>query len=308
MNNKSYRKNSFKALIIGILFIVFGITLCIVRNVNIGIVKNEVIDEFKNYTEDDSRVTFNYKNNDGETQAITFDYYTYKNYPDEFYKDVKYAVDFMNGDKWCYNMKKGEIASFVIGIISLFIFVVLFMKYKGKQELIDIVKMPIIGIGVAILFEIIAIDEMLTSEEVAERSMHSGQGDPRFTGTLFFICLTGVIVWLVYLIYKRYERYKLKINNPEEYKALIKKERAEEQQRQVIHELMLEKERQDAIESQNGGPAWRIRYMTDPCPYCGHYKVRYAKWEDKRMSVAFWGMASSKISKDFKCENCKKMW
>lgn len=39
MNNKSYRKNSFKALIIGILFIVFGITLCIVRNVNIGIVK-----------------------------------------------------------------------------------------------------------------------------------------------------------------------------------------------------------------------------------------------------------------------------
>lgn len=67
-------------------------------------------------------------------------------------------------------------------------------------------------------------------------------------------------------------------------------------------------EYQQALDSQVADEPWTVRYSTHPCPYCGHYKVRYAKWEDKQMSVAFWGMASSAIDKHYKCEWCKKMW
>ena len=70
----------------------------------------------------------------------------------------------------------------------------------------------------------------------------------------------------------------------------------------------LEREYQQAVASQQASEPWTVRYSTHPCPYCGHYKVRYAKWEDKQMSVAFWGIASSAIDKHYKCEYCKKMW
>ncbi len=75
----------------------------------------------------------------------------------------------------------------------------------------------------------------------------------------------------------------------------------QERERQQI-----EIERLNAIKSQQRNE--RIKYMTTPCPYCGHYKVRYAKWEDKRFSVAFWGVASNKLGKHYKCEYCQKMW
>ena len=70
----------------------------------------------------------------------------------------------------------------------------------------------------------------------------------------------------------------------------------------------IENERQQAILSQRAGEPWRTRYATYPCPHCGHYKVRCAKWEDKRLSISFWGAASSAIGKEFKCEHCGKMW
>lgn len=77
---------------------------------------------------------------------------------------------------------------------------------------------------------------------------------------------------------------------------------AAEEQELIKHEY------QQAIDSQKFDEPWTIRYATSPCPYCGHYKVRYAKWEDKQMSVAFWGVASSKIGKAYKCDYCGKMW
>lgn len=76
----------------------------------------------------------------------------------------------------------------------------------------------------------------------------------------------------------------------------------EAEQQKIQHEYL------EAVESQKAGEPWRIRYATDPCPYCGHYKVRSAKWEDKQLSVAFWGVASGKLGKSFKCEHCGKMW
>ena len=86
---------------------------------------------------------------------------------------------------------------------------------------------------------------------------------------------------------------------------IVKKRRQEMQERK---QKMLENEYQQAVASQQASEPWTVRYSTHPCPYCGHYKVRYAKWEDKQMSVAFWGMASSAIDKHYKCEWCKKMW
>lgn len=69
----------------------------------------------------------------------------------------------------------------------------------------------------------------------------------------------------------------------------------------------LELEKQFAIESQKNAAPWE-RYYPYPCPYCGHYKVRPSKWDDKRMSVAFWGIHSQKIGKQYKCDYCGSMW
>ena len=71
---------------------------------------------------------------------------------------------------------------------------------------------------------------------------------------------------------------------------------------------ILEREYQQAVASQTASEPWAVRYSIHPCPYCGHYKVRFAKWEDKQLSVAFWGAASSAIGKEYKCEHCGKMW
>ena len=78
--------------------------------------------------------------------------------------------------------------------------------------------------------------------------------------------------------------------------------RREEEQKQINREYI------QAVESHNSPEPWATRYATEPCPYCGHYKVRYAKWEDKRLSVSFWGSHSLAIGKNYKCEHCGKMW
>lgn len=110
---------------------------------------------------------------------------------------------------------------------------------------------------------------------------------------LAFVLLTACLVGVYYLMKAWY--------NSDSTQAAIRKQ--EEEERKII-----EQERQTAIWSNEAGAPWQVRYATYPCPYCGHYKVRSAKWEDKRMSVAFWGAASSKIGTQFKCEHCNRMW
>ena len=61
--------------------------------------------------------------------------------------------------------------------------------------------------------------------------------------------------------------------------------------------------------TKSGSTPWDTKYYNYPCPYCGMYKVRPAKWEDKRLSIAFWGaIASSKTGARYKCESCNRMW
>lgn len=57
-----------------------------------------------------------------------------------------------------------------------------------------------------------------------------------------------------------------------------------------------------------GSAPWDTVYYNYPCPYCGKYKVRSAKWDDKAFSAAFWGVYSYKLHCRFKCDNCKEMW
>ncbi|MDY3690603.1 MAG: hypothetical protein SO072_01380 [Dysosmobacter sp.] len=80
------------------------------------------------------------------------------------------------------------------------------------------------------------------------------------------------------------------------------------EKKRVAEQEQINQEYRQAVASQQTGEPWKVRYATTPCPHCGHYKVRCAKWEDKRWSVAFWGAASDKIGKSYKCEHCGEMW
>lgn len=53
---------------------------------------------------------------------------------------------------------------------------------------------------------------------------------------------------------------------------------------------------------------WDTTYYEYPCPYCGQYKVRDAKWGDKAISTAFWGFLSHKLHSRYKCDSCGNMW
>lgn len=77
---------------------------------------------------------------------------------------------------------------------------------------------------------------------------------------------------------------------------------------QENEQKIIDMEYQQALASQNLTEPWATHYESSSCPYCGHYKVRIAKWEDKRTSIAFWGIASDKIGKQYICDNCKKTW
>lgn len=108
--------------------------------------------------------------------------------------------------------------------------------------------------------------------------------------------LFSVLEWGQYSYDKKnpfqyYKRMEEEINNAKEYD----KKRAEE--------IRMEKYLAENKSKESWNP-----YIAKPCPNCGRYKVRYANWDDKRMSVAFWGAHSQKIGKRYICDNCKNMW
>ena len=99
-----------------------------------------------------------------------------------------------------------------------------------------------------------------------------------------------------YLIY-RFVRYCYLHQDQE----MIKKKEEQEQ-------LIIDFEYQQAVASQKLTEPWAKRYELSACPHCGHYKVREANWDDKRISVAFLGAASNKIGKSYVCDHCERMW
>ncbi len=92
-----------------------------------------------------------------------------------------------------------------------------------------------------------------------------------------------------------------KYTNPEGYRKQKAAENAR-RNRTLAYEL------EQAEASQRNSSPWGVKYYTSPCPYCGHYKVRNMNWDDKRMSVAFWGAYAPKVGKHYTCDNCKQYW
>ena len=120
---------------------------------------------------------------------------------------------------------------------------------------------------------------------------------------LFFPIMVYVIAHVALL-----NNYKLAQTDYPKYVMKVKAAKARQEGEKAREKAALEAEYNAAVLSQKRSEPWAVRYSTSPCPHCGHYKVRHAKWEDKSMSVAFWGMASSTIGKNYKCEHCGRMW
>ena len=84
--------------------------------------------------------------------------------------------------------------------------------------------------------------------------------------------------------------------------------------KKIMHENAVKKELEEQefeakLNNRHDASApWDTQYFDYPCPYCGKYKVRYAKWEDKQMSTAFWGAFSRKLHCNYKCDSCREMW
>ena len=136
-----------------------------------------------------------------------------------------------------------------------------------------------------------------------------GKGNPFFQGKisliLGIIALIATIIWFCYQLY----RYSLSKRNAEKYSEIRNAEYERARERREQEQRIIEGERLYAEQMRDEGAPWDRRYYTFPCPYCGHYKVRPANWDDKKVSVAFWGpYASQKLTDHYKCENCKKMW
>ncbi|SNU04572.1 hypothetical protein SAMN06297422_101114 [Lachnospiraceae bacterium] len=117
-----------------------------------------------------------------------------------------------------------------------------------------------------------------------------------------------LIYYLGWVYLPAKEKYNLYNTNRDEYNKKVSEEAEARKKAKAAKDAELEAELDYAIQSQKSGAPWE-RYYTFPCPYCGHYKVRPANWDDKKVSVAFWGpILSQKISDRYKCEYCKKMW
>lgn len=126
----------------------------------------------------------------------------------------------------------------------------------------------------------------------------------------FFVLISFFAPIVIYAInfVRSLLEYNLAHTDYPQYAKKMKEIEEKENARLVEAHAELEEEYKEALASQKRTEPWAIRYSTSPCPHCGHYKVRYAKWEDKSLSVAFWGIASSKLGTSYKCEHCKRMW
>lgn len=124
---------------------------------------------------------------------------------------------------------------------------------------------------------------------------------------LIFAVIAPFLIYLLFIYLPALDDYWFAKRDFEGYRlekiAGIRQKEAIETYRQE----QIERERLSAENNANKAP-WETKYFVNPCPHCGHYKVRYSKWDDKRGSFLAWGILSDKIDKEFKCDNCKRMW
>ena len=106
----------------------------------------------------------------------------------------------------------------------------------------------------------------------------------------FVLVIWGLVIigCVLYYYWKKVERYNLAKDNYYAYEQLLQKEKEEtERQRKAERE---ERERK--------------RAQIPKCPNCGSSNVRNISTMNRAVSVEFFGLASSKIGKQYECKNC----
>ena len=116
-----------------------------------------------------------------------------------------------------------------------------------------------------------------------------------------------VIVYIASIIVFAIDWSKYSDNSKNSYQYYMNVEKKMAQSKEYAEKRAQEIKDEKYLVENKSPESWNP-YITKPCPHCGHYKVRYAKWDDKKMSVAFWGIHSQKIGKQYICDNCKNMW
>lgn len=128
----------------------------------------------------------------------------------------------------------------------------------------------------------------------------------------YYLYQNRVVDSTVYILDEKYKEFEL--NLPQQYwNAKLDNERSRKEQAETsrrVNEICneLQNMTEELKRKNNSSAPWDTRYYDYPCPWCGKYKVRPAKWEDKRLSISFWGWGSHKTGARFKCDACKEMW
>ena len=194
----------------------------------------------------------------------------------------------------CYykNSEQIQIVLFLSAILIFLIAIYFLVKAKHWEEYIRFMKPTVLCLAIgALLFWIATLDDV--------------NGFYKF---LFVLVGIGISMFGIYITFSLFYEAILKVKDPKAYEKLLQERELKKRTDEAVSQILIEMEKNEAIKSQTSDVPWEKRYYTDPCPYCGHYKVRAAVWDDKALSVSFWGVASSKIGTRFKCEQCKNMW
>lgn len=102
-----------------------------------------------------------------------------------------------------------------------------------------------------------------------------------------------------------YDKYKYQ---PEEYKRQLAKLRGITQMEYKEINQKLVEERKDLPELQKEIDKIKQNKHIIRCPICGSADVKKISTASRATSVAMFGLASSKIGKQYECKNCKHKW
>lgn len=117
-------------------------------------------------------------------------------------------------------------------------------------------------------------------------------------GLIFFL----VSILGLFNLGKSTELYKWKINNFSEWKTQEKK-RIELQYNKYAENMARYGKREKPNERMPENEVNNIR-----CPICNSAKINRISNLNRSVSVAAWGLASSKIGKQYECKSCKHKW
>lgn len=120
-------------------------------------------------------------------------------------------------------------------------------------------------------------------------------------GTALVIMAIGILVFLVGLAKLKesqdlYDKYK---DNEAEYKKEMARLQIEEEDR---IEAVREQRKQEKVEKK------QARATLPSCPVCGSNHVKRISTTNRAVSVYVAGVASSKIGKQYQCQDCKHLW